>query len=139
MGRHLGSFKGTKWRSTRLCYACGKPCYYMCSKCKDGKFDIALCSIKDSDRCFQQCHDHRFFGLLKGDLKHRTDSKIRCKGNWNPWNLREFLVNTEYMEYLVFGEKKQKEQGEVEGTKEQSSISITELTADLIGAPVAAV
>eukprot|EP00536_Pseudo-nitzschia_multiseries_P008185 jgi/Psemu1/19794/gm1.19794_g len=48
MGRHLGSFKGTKWRSaSRLCYACGKPCYYMCSKCKDGKFEVALCSVKE--------------------------------------------------------------------------------------------
>eukprot|EP00536_Pseudo-nitzschia_multiseries_P006363 jgi/Psemu1/15072/gm1.15072_g len=54
-----------------------------------------------------------------------------------PWetmeNVREFLLNEEYMEYLVFGKKKKKE-GEVEGAKEQSSISITELTADLISA-----
>eukprot|EP00536_Pseudo-nitzschia_multiseries_P000836 jgi/Psemu1/1915/gm1.1915_g len=111
MGRHLGSFKSTKWHSVRLCYACGKACYYMCSKCKDGKFNIALCSVKVGNRCFQQYHNHRFFGLLKGD---------------------------EYMEYLVFGKKKKKKQGEeVECPEEQSSISVTEFTADLISAVAA--
>eukprot|EP00536_Pseudo-nitzschia_multiseries_P014798 jgi/Psemu1/40172/gm1.40172_g len=130
---------GGLWHSAKLCYAFGKACYYMCSKCKDGKFDIALGSVKDGNRCFQQYHDHKFFGLLKGDAKHRTDSKIRYKGNWNPWNVKEFLLNKEYMEYLVFGEKKKKEQGEVEVecTKEQSSFSIAEFTADLISAVAA--
>eukprot|EP00536_Pseudo-nitzschia_multiseries_P004975 jgi/Psemu1/11411/gm1.11411_g len=94
----------TMWHSVRLCYACGKPCYYMCSKCKDSKLDITLYSVKDNHRCLQQYHDHRFFGLLKGD---------------------------EYMEYWVFGKNKK---NEGEGAKEQSSISITELTANLISA-----
>eukprot|EP00536_Pseudo-nitzschia_multiseries_P001958 jgi/Psemu1/4602/gm1.4602_g len=86
-----------------------KPYYNVCSKCKDSKF----------------------FGLLKGDVKHRADSKIRSKRNWNPWNVREFLLNEEYMEYWVFGEKKKKEG---EGAKEQGSINITELRAALISA-----
>eukprot|EP00536_Pseudo-nitzschia_multiseries_P008003 jgi/Psemu1/19289/gm1.19289_g len=132
MGRHLASFKSAKWHSVILCFACGKACYCMCSKCKDGEFDVALCSVEDGNRCFQQYHHHRFFGLLKCDMKHRTDSNIRSKGNWNPWNVRECLLNEEYMEYLVFGKKKKKKRGEVKGAKERSSISVTELTADLI-------
>eukprot|EP00536_Pseudo-nitzschia_multiseries_P008881 jgi/Psemu1/21713/gm1.21713_g len=114
MGRHLGSFKSTKWHSVRLCYACGKACYYMCAKCKDGKFNIALCPVKDGNRCFQQYHNHRFYGLLKGDVKPRAGCKIRCKGNWNPWN-----------------------GGGVKGPKEQSSVTVTELTADLMSAVAA--
>eukprot|EP00536_Pseudo-nitzschia_multiseries_P011129 jgi/Psemu1/27953/gm1.27953_g len=29
MEQNLASFKSTKWHSGRLCYACGKPCYYV--------------------------------------------------------------------------------------------------------------
>eukprot|EP00536_Pseudo-nitzschia_multiseries_P001327 jgi/Psemu1/3079/gm1.3079_g len=47
MGRHLVSFKNTKWHSVRLCYACENLCYYVFCKCKDGKFDVALCSVKN--------------------------------------------------------------------------------------------